>query len=63
VDFEEVEGVTCVVTAVGGGAERKGIETAGSCRGAAGADGVGREYVIAFGRRGAGNAGCGTRRG
>jgi len=35
VGFEEVEGMTCVVRAIGGGAELKGIETAGGGRGAA----------------------------
>jgi len=31
----------------------------GGCRGAAGTDGAGREYAIAFGRREAGNAAAG----
>ncbi len=40
---EKVEGGTCVVRAVDGGAELKGVETEGGCREAAEADSVGAE--------------------
>ncbi len=42
-DEDQGRGMTCVVRAVGGGAEFKGIEAEGGCRGAAEADGVGAE--------------------
>jgi len=56
VGFEEkVEGMTCVVMAVGGGGRAQGDRDGRWLPGS----GARREYAIAFGRRGAGNAAVG----